>query len=192
MESSSKTSINILLVVAIVLMSASVITTYINKTKVVPQAEETKKLASTSTPTVSIQITETPTPSSSSSQVVSPNATSSTSTTSPISILEKKWLWVSTVTKNKPAITPKKVDTFSITFNKNDTLSGATDCNKIMGGYKLSTTTISFSPLAMTRMFCENSQETEFSSPLQGIKNYSVDKNNILIITDGTTTMTFK
>lgn len=183
----SKTGINILLILAIILISASIVVTATKKKTTVPVT--TKDSAATTTaPVVSIQISTAP--ATTTDQTNSVMTSTSTATTS-VALVNTTWTWVTTISQGK-TISPKKQDAFTMMLTANGNVNGTTDCNKFSGTYKLSTTTITFGALASTKMFCEGSQELDFTSKLQGVKKYTVDKNNILSITDGTTTVTFK
>ena len=107
--------------------------------------------------------------------------TSTSTATTSVALVNTTWTWVTTISQGK-TISPKKQDTFTMMLTANGNINGTTDCNKFSGTYKLSTTTITFGALASTKMFCEGSQELDFTNKLQGVKKF----------TDGTTTVTFK
>lgn len=191
--STSKTGINILLVVAIILMGASLFATYTKK----PAVNNVQAVATT-TPKAPEIVTPAETATTSEASTTTATSTLATSTTptatTTLSIkgfTDKKWTWVNTTTKGKTTL-PKKVEAFTITFNTDNTLKGTTDCNTFFGNYKIETAKISFGMIGSTKMFCEGSQENDFLSNLQGSKKYSIGMNTILTITDGTTTITFK
>ena len=191
--STPKTGINILLILAILLMSASLATTYFKKPVQTPATTVTQNTPAvkeaTTTPTATTQ-TETATTTATTSQVITSTATTS-ATATPLTLTSKKWVWMSSLSQGK-AVTLKKQDAFSLTFATSGVVSGTTDCNRFSGSYKQSSTTVTFSPFASTKMFCEGSEEGVFLKELQNIKKYTIEKNNLLILTDGTTTVTFK
>jgi heat shock protein HslJ len=110
----------------------------------------------------------------------SPLATSSES-------LIGTWLWVETV-KNEVVTIPRKAGAFSVTFNEGS-IDGKTDCNGFSGQYTEEGGTLSIGALAMTKMFCEESQEMEFTQQFIGklLISYS---GTLLILThsDGAVT----
>jgi heat shock protein HslJ len=78
-----------------------------------------------------------------------------------------EWLWVETI-KNGETIIPKKAGVFSITFSENK-ISGTTDCNGFSGTYQVDGDTVTVGALAMTKIFCEGSQEMEFTQQFIGV-----------------------
>jgi heat shock protein HslJ len=97
--------------------------------------------------------------------------------------LAGKWIWEKTVMNNDTIVTPKKADVFSITFDLAEKkISGTTDCNGIFGEYTFTENGISFSPMAMTRMFCQDSQETEFSNMIADATGYMFTKEGDLVL----------
>jgi heat shock protein HslJ len=182
--SASKTGINILLILAIVLISASIVRTYIKK-------ETTKPVVTAPTieikkPVITESVATTTVPIATTTETVKPVVTINIP-----GFTDKKWTWVNVSTKGKVTV-PKKAGDFTILFNATGTASGTTDCNSFFSNYKAGTSTLSFGMFGSTKMFCEGSQENEFIAYLQAAKTYTLSKTNILTITDGTSTMTFK
>ena len=105
------------------------------------------------------------------------------------------WIWEGTKkATDSESFTPKKVGDFSLTFSKNDGLVfGKTDCNNFSGQYTVTGNDISFGPLAMTQMYCEGSEETDFSSAVASSTSFSFDKdgNLQLLLEAGAGTVTF-
>ncbi|OGX07783.1 MAG: hypothetical protein A2Z88_02230 [Omnitrophica WOR_2 bacterium GWA2_47_8] len=84
----------------------------------------------------------------------------------------KKWAWVRTEYADGTSIAPKKANVFSLAFKKDDTVSVATDCNSMGGKYILKGSSLSFGSMMSTMMFCEGSQESEFSGMLNTVSAY--------------------
>ncbi|MEK7462021.1 MAG: META domain-containing protein [Patescibacteria group bacterium] len=88
------------------------------------------------------------------------------STTTPVGSLSGTYVWIETI-KEDHSLTPKQPGVFAVTFT-DGTISGATDCNGFKGNYTETDGTISIGALAMTKMFCEGSQEMEFTQQFVG------------------------
>jgi heat shock protein HslJ len=83
------------------------------------------------------------------------------------------WVWQNTKMNDGTVIVPAKKDAFSLVFTSEKTVSGTTDCNSFNGTYQTGeNNSLTFGPLASTKMFCEGSQETEFLSRLQNVAQY--------------------
>lgn len=102
-------------------------------------------------------------------------------------LLVGTWMWQKTVMSNGTVITPKKPDIFALTLTADGKASGKTDCNGFGGEYTVGSDGIfSFGPFMSTQMFCQGSQETDFSGPLAKANKYSLDaKGNLTIGVDG-------
>lgn len=92
----------------------------------------------------------------------------------------KTWNWVSALYNDGRSITPKK-DLFSLTF-KEGKFTARTDCNSMSGSYTASDGVISFSSIAMTKMYCEGSQENEFAKLLENSSGYHFTGKGELIL----------
>jgi heat shock protein HslJ len=93
----------------------------------------------------------------------------------------KKWNWVSTKYNDGKNIVPRTENKFTLTFNKPNNFSASTDCNGIGGEYILSGNKISFERMMSTMMFCENSQENDFSKSLGEVESYYFTSKGELI-----------
>jgi len=83
-----------------------------------------------------------------------------------------QWTWVRTQYNDDTELVPNQTDAFTLTFSKDGTVSATTDCNPMKGTYELDSNQITFGPMAMTRMFCSDSQEQEFAKIFEGIQSY--------------------
>lgn len=82
-------------------------------------------------------------------------------------ITQASWGWEKTSMKDGSELVPQKPESFTLTFSEDGSFSGTTDCNNFSGTYTLSSDgIIAFGPFMSTLMFCEGSQETEFTSRL--------------------------
>lgn len=93
------------------------------------------------------------------------------------------WVWTQTVMNDDTVITPQETGAFTLTLEADGSAHGTTDCNSFTGSYELGADdAIAFSPLAMTRMFCEGSQEAEFTDMLTEADHYFMDENGNLVL----------
>lgn len=94
----------------------------------------------------------------------------------------KTWTWIKTVYNDDTVITPRLTDKFNLTF-KNNTFSATTDCNGVGGEYKeTNNKQITFTKMMSTLMFCEGSQEAEFSKGLSEVSSYHFTSKGELIL----------
>ena len=94
----------------------------------------------------------------------------------------KTWTWLKTVYNNDTEKRPAQKGAFTLTFTQ-DTVQGRTDCNSFRGGYTEKDRQIHFDDrMAMTRMFCADSQEAEFLQMLQNVNSYFFTSNGQLIL----------
>ena len=85
----------------------------------------------------------------------------------------KTWEWIKTSYNNDTEVVPNNIDAFTITFKDDGSFSATTDCNSMGGSYKLDSNQITFGEdIFMAKMFCENSQEQEFSSLLTEVQSF--------------------
>lgn len=94
----------------------------------------------------------------------------------------KKWQWVSALYEDGRTITPKKPDAFTLTFTKDGRFSASTDCNGVGGEYTTKDDVIAFDKMMSTLMFCEGSQEAEFSELLTNTTGYSFSSKGELLL----------
>ncbi|HEY9087561.1 MAG TPA: META domain-containing protein [Anaerolineaceae bacterium] len=91
-------------------------------------------------------------------------------------LVGREWTWVSTQMNDGSSITPRQPEAFRITFGADGSVSGTTDCNNFFGQYQLEGSHLTFGPLGMTRMFCPDSQETEFVQALGEVDQFLLDE----------------
>jgi heat shock protein HslJ len=102
--------------------------------------------------------------------------------TSKMTLTMKTWNWVRTDNADGSKVLPKKADTFTLTFKKEGTFSAKTDCNGVGGEYKTSGSALSFEKMMSTLMFCEGSQEQEYSSMITAVSGYHFTGKGELIL----------
>ena len=93
------------------------------------------------------------------------------------------WTWIRTVFNNDTAKVPKKAGEFALTFTKDGQVLGATDCNRFQGTATILDHKIEFDKnMAMTRKFCEGSQEMDFIEMLQNVSSFFFTSQGQLIM----------
>jgi heat shock protein HslJ len=92
----------------------------------------------------------------------------------------KTWSWVSTLYNNDTTITPK-VNKFALMLNADKTFSATTDCNRVGGEYAVSGNKITFTKMMSTLMYCEDSQEQDYSKMLSEVQSYAFTSKGELV-----------
>jgi heat shock protein HslJ len=91
---------------------------------------------------------------------------------SKMTLTMKTWSWVNTVYNNGSTTIPKAQDKFKLTFTKPNRFSASTDCNGVGGEYTATENKIVFDNMMSTLMYCDNSQEGEFSKALGEVSGF--------------------
>jgi heat shock protein HslJ len=79
-------------------------------------------------------------------------------------LIGPRWVWQETQMNDGSVLRPTKPGEYALVFNQDNTVFGDTDCNNFSGDYSAGEgNTLTFGPFMSTLMFCEGSQETEFS-----------------------------
>lgn len=99
-----------------------------------------------------------------------------------LSLLDKEWVWIKTLYNDEREITPKTKGSFVLTFLPEQRFSVKTDCNRLAGGYAADESTMSFKDMISTKMYCQGSQESEFSQMLSNISGYHFGPKGELIL----------
>lgn len=94
----------------------------------------------------------------------------------------KTWNWVKTQYNNDTEVVPNEPGVFTLTFRDDGTFSATTDCNAMSGSYETDGSSISFGPIAMTKKYCEGSQETVFAKDLQDIHAHLFTSKGELVL----------
>jgi heat shock protein HslJ len=95
------------------------------------------------------------------------------------------WKWI-TSTEGGKEVKPIKADAFTVKFNDDGKFAVTTDCNQMGGSFVADKTNITFSNMFSTKMFCEGSQETIFSTLLSDARTYVFTSRGELILTTKT------
>ena len=94
----------------------------------------------------------------------------------------KTWNWINTIYSDDKIVKPIKADKFSITFKNNKTFSATTDCNGVGGEYAVNGNKISFTKMMSTLMYCDGSQESDFSKMLSETGSYMFTSKGELVL----------
>jgi len=101
----------------------------------------------------------------------------------PALLVGPTWVWEKTIMATSTPFTPNKVGVFTLTFTADGRASGTTDCNGVSGTYTVgSDGIITFGPLAMTKMFCEGSEEAVFADGISSVKSYMLGADGSLTL----------
>ena len=101
----------------------------------------------------------------------------------------KTWTWAGTQMENGRVIKPRQEGVFTVTFGEDRRVRLTTDCNSMGGEYMVSGKKITFDKVMSTMMYCEDSQENEFSVFLQEVPSYSFSEAGELILEMASGTM---
>lgn len=98
------------------------------------------------------------------------------------------WVWKQLIIGGDGVVAPNAPEKFTITFGADGSVSGTTDCNGFGGTYTLgSDGIISFGSFMSTLMYCEGSQESQFTSELAQATRLTTDPEGNLVMTLGET-----
>lgn len=91
------------------------------------------------------------------------------------------WKWMRALYNDGRVVAPQEAGVFTLTF-ADGRFSATTDCNSMSGEYSVSGNTITFGPIASTKMYCEGSQEGEFARLLQDSTSYHFTSRGELVL----------
>jgi heat shock protein HslJ len=98
-----------------------------------------------------------------------------------INLGDKTWTWVNTDLGGGEVFTPK-TNRFTLSFQDDGRVSIGTDCNSMGGKYAAKDGALTFSQMISTLMYCEGSEQSQFSQYLSGVAGYSFnDKGELLL-----------
>lgn len=98
-------------------------------------------------------------------------------------LTSQTWTWVRTQMNDGSEVTPNTPGIFTATFQDDGTISLGTDCNSMSGMFSLPAVgQIAFAPMATTLMFCEDSQESEFSQMLTDSTGYMFQDGKLVLL----------
>ncbi len=94
----------------------------------------------------------------------------------------KTWEWIEANYSDGETTTPKNPKIFTLTFDGKGRFSATTDCNAMSGNYAADDAVLSFGAIAMTKKFCDGSQEGEFASYFDTTTGYHFTSKGELIL----------
>ncbi len=81
--------------------------------------------------------------------------------------------------------------TLNLTNQKKE-LGGFTGCNRLSGSYETVENKLTFSPLAVTKMFCQGVNENEFLEALTGVNKFKIENLKLYLYKDDEAKLIFK
>lgn len=100
-----------------------------------------------------------------------------------MSLTMKTWDWISTQYNDGKVVKPlSPTKKFSLTFKDNKTFSATTDCNGVGGEYQIDGNKITFTKMFSTLMYCENSQESDFTKMISDVSSFFFTSKGELIM----------
>lgn len=91
-----------------------------------------------------------------------------------------EWVWLHTELPGDKILSTPKREKYVLTLT-DTTVTSTTDCNTFTAGYVMDGEVISFAPFASTKMFCEDSLESEYSRQLSLATSYSIFGDRLMI-----------
>lgn len=102
--------------------------------------------------------------------------------TTDATLTSKTWSWVAALYNDGREILPQDPTAFTLTFGTDGTFNATTDCNNMSGSYTVQNDgQISFGQIAMTKMYCEGSQEGTFSRLLTDTATYHIESGELIL-----------
>lgn len=92
------------------------------------------------------------------------------------------WVWKQTIMSDETVTIPNQAGSFTLTFTADGNMTGTTDCNNFFGPYTLQDTQITFGPIASTLMYCEGSQESNFTRQFENVQSVFFNENDNLVL----------
>ena len=111
-----------------------------------------------------------------------------TSVITQTSLTAHPWTWTKTISAGSVAVTPNKSKAFVLKFTPDGKVTSTTDCNSLGGNYQLASDGIlKITNMISTLMYCQNSQESVYTTALgttaSGVIN--AQGNLVLTLSDG-------
>jgi heat shock protein HslJ len=95
-------------------------------------------------------------------------------------LVDTTWQWVETLYGDDTSVTAVDPARYTLTFLPDGQLSAQVDCNRGMGSYTIDGSSISFGPLATTRMACPpDTQDSVFLKDLAEVNSFVLEGDTL-------------
>ncbi len=103
--------------------------------------------------------------------------------TNGFALTAKEWVWVHALYNDGREVVPEEEGVFTLTFSSDGTeFTATTDCNQVAGSYTAQGEILSFGNMISTKMYCEGSQEVEFTRLLGDTAGFHFSPDGELIL----------
>jgi heat shock protein HslJ len=93
----------------------------------------------------------------------------------------QKWNWIRTLYSDGKIVAPRTTGKFILTLKADKTFSASTDCNGVGGEYTTTGNKITFTKMMSTLMYCDGSQEQDFTKMIGEIQSYHFTSKGELV-----------
>jgi heat shock protein HslJ len=107
--------------------------------------------------------------------VAPPGEGSSTS-----ALVGRTWVFVDVQGSGDAAFKPEDPSTFTLSFHADGSVAIGTDCNTMGATFTVDGTTLTFTDMVSTLMYCEGSRESEWSALISDTKSHEVTNRGTL------------
>ena len=94
----------------------------------------------------------------------------------------KTWIWTRLTFGDGREVVPREAGRFTLTFSADGSFAATTDCNNMRGSYAAAGEMISFGAVAATRMYCADSQESDFAAVFESARSYRFTSRGELVL----------
>lgn len=96
-----------------------------------------------------------------------------------VSKLVGSWVWEYTLLQSGNRSMPNHAGVFILQFTDEGTYTSSTDCNSLGGTFTQDGDILSLAPPIATKMFCENSQEGEYTTALIRVVSFALEGSRL-------------
>ncbi len=96
------------------------------------------------------------------------------------------WAWQGTRMKDGTRVVPQQPERYTLEFAPGGTVTLRADCNRGSGSYLLNDASLSFGPLALTKMLCPpGTRDAEYLKELAAVTQQSVNGDELVLTLAG-------
>jgi heat shock protein HslJ len=110
----------------------------------------------------------------------------------PNTLTGKTWVLADVTRADGTSFIPKRADAFTLTFSEDGSVGIGTDCNNMGGQYSVSGPLLTIQNIFSTMMYCEGSQEGDFSALLGEVTAWDISANTLELSNSAGMRMWFK